>query len=201
MAPIIKELFLFLSNILVLVAYFVYIRAILRGQAKPHRTTRLVLLLITGLATASLFAAGNDVAVWLAGSMSVMSAVIFLLSLKYGMGGWDRLDILCLGIALAGIVVWMVTDNPALALLSSVIADFTGVVPTLVKSYFQPKTEVWTFFALGAAASFFNLLAIKNLTFAEFIYPLYLFLINGVLVAFILRGGIRKRANGSGTNN
>lgn len=188
----IRLITLFLSNILVFLAYILYIHSILANKAKPHRTTRLVIFLITGLATLALFAQGNQTAIWLAGVSMIMSLIILLLSFKYGMGGWAKIDILSLVIAAIGIAVWRVTDNPQLGLFASILADFSGVVPTLIKTYHQPETEDWIFFALGATGSLLNLLSVRTWTLEEFSYPLYLLLINSYIVFLVLRKRLIK---------
>ena len=183
----IQQLFLAASIILEILAYLFYIKAIFAGKAKPHRTTRIVLLILSTLATASLIAQGNLVAVWLAGVFAFFSLIIFLLSVRYGMGGWDKIDIISLVIALIGITIWKVTNNPSLALYSVVIADFTGMVPTLLKTYHQPRTEVWYFFFLAALGALLNLMAVQTWTLQQYAYPLYIFLINVVMVGLTMK--------------
>src|SRR5260221_8402391 len=154
-----KPIFIIISSLLALISPIIYVRAILKGEAKPHRTTRLTILITTVLATASLFVQHDTVAIWLAGVSAFQAIVIFTLSIKYGMGGWAKSDLLCLGIALAGIILWQTTKNPVIALYASIAADFTGMVPTLLKTYHFPKTEIWTFFAIDTLAAAFNLFA------------------------------------------
>lgn len=172
---------LLLSNILVIFAYALYIIGILQGKAKPHRTTRFVLLIITALATASLFAQHNYTALWLAGLSAFMSLIIFLLTIRKGMGGWSRLDIICLIIALLGIASWKITNNAFIALCSAILADFTGCIPSLIKTYKYPHTEVWTFFTFATISSALNLAASTSWTFQEIAYSLYLTIIGGAL--------------------
>lgn len=181
-----QAFFIFVSSVLALISPIVYGRAILRGEAKPHRTTRLVLLIITILSTASLLANHNTVAVWLAGVSTLQAVVIFVLSIKRGMGGWAKLDIACLGIALIGILAWQMSKNPAVGLYFSILADFTGVVPSLIKTYRFPKTEIATFFALDICASFFTLLALRTYTPADIAYPIYILLINATMTLLII---------------
>ncbi|RJR15833.1 hypothetical protein C4579_01280 [Candidatus Microgenomates bacterium] len=189
------EISLWISNVLVFAAFSIYIYSILKGWAKPHRTTRFVLLIITSLATFSLIAQHNQVAVWLAGIAAIMSAMVFVLTLKYGMGGWAKIDLACLIIALFGIIIWQITNNPATALFAAILADFTGVVPTIIKIYHHPQTEVWTFFTLGGLGSLFNLLAVTNWTIEEIAYPLYLVLISTILVILMFRKKISGAFN------
>lgn len=188
-----STLFIIISSILALISPLIYARAILRGEAKPHRTTRLVLLIITSLATLSLFAQGDRVALYLAGVSTVQSVIVFILSIKYGMGGWEKIDLLCLGIALLGIVLWQTTKDASLALYMSILADLTGMVPALIKTYKHPETEVWSFFLLDVFAATFSLLAVKSWTIQQFSYPLYLILINLAMVLLILRPRLTKK--------
>jgi len=187
------SVFIVISSLLALISPIVYSIAIFKGEAKPHRTTRLVLLLITSLTTASLFAQKNQVAIYLAGVSTIQSIMIFTLSLKRGMGGWSKTDMLCLFIALIGIALWRITENPVVALYCAIGADFTGMVPALAKTYKFPKTEVWTFYLLDVFAAFFILLALETWTLQEYSYPIYIMLINLVMVILIVRPGLVAR--------
>lgn len=103
------------------------------------------------------------------------------------MGGWSKIDKLCLVIALSGIVLWQTTKDPSLALYASILADFVGMVPALIKTFRFPETEIWTFYALDVLAGFFSLLAVKSFTLQQFSYPLYIILINMLMVVLSLR--------------
>ena len=181
-----QEIFIAISTLLAFISPFFYISAILKGKARPHRTTRIVLLTITILSTASLFAQHNTVAIWLSAVSMLQSIVIFGFSIKYGMGGWAKLDIACLVIAVVGIVLWKVTENPAIALYLAILADFVGMVPALVKTYRMPHTEIWSFFLIDTFAGVSSLLAVAKWTPEEYSYPLYIMVINFVMVLFIL---------------
>ncbi len=175
------------SSLLALVSYIVYIRAIFQGRAKPHRTTRFILALITITATWSLIAQGSSGAVWLSGAFAIGCLAVFVLSLKYGMGGWTKVDLGCLIISVLGIFIWQLTTNPLFGLFSSILADLFGQIPMLIKTYKFPKTEVWTFYFLDILASVLNLLAISNWTIGESTYPLYIIFIDSLTVFLIIR--------------
>lgn len=182
-----------LSSALTLISPLFYARAILKGEARPHRTTCFVLLLITALSTSSLVAEQNTVAVWLAATSTLQSVAIFILSIKYGMGGWEKLDLLCLLIALIGIVAWQTTQNPLLGLYFSILADFTGMIPSIVKTYRFPETEIATYFALDSTAGVLSLLAVVSLTLADISYPIYIFLVNGLMALLVLFPRLSKK--------
>lgn len=182
-----QTIFIVISSGLALISPLVYSQAILKGEAKPHRTTRLVLLIITALTTASLFAQNNNVAIYLAAVSTLQSILIFILSLKRGMGGWSKSDVICLIIAIVGIILWQVTKNPVIALYFAISADFTGMIPALIKTYKFPKTEVYSFFLLDVFAAGFSLLAIKTWTVEQYAYPIYIMLINLIMVILIIK--------------
>jgi len=179
--------FIIISSLIALFSACLNIRAILQGKAKPHRTTFFIFLTINSLAFASLFAQHDSVAVYLALVNAILLLVVFLLSLKYGMGGWAPLDIACLIIALVGIALWKFTSNPALGLYSALLADTVGLLPTAKKVYLQPKTEIWEYWFLGFLSSIFNLFAIKNWTFNAYIFPLYVTFGNLLIMSLVIR--------------
>ncbi len=176
-----------ISSLLALASYVVYIIAILKGKAKPHRTTRFVLVLITALATTALFAEKSTVAIWIPGVFTLGSLAVFILSIKYGMGGWSKTDILCLFFALVGIVFWRATDNPLYGLYASIGADFIGQIPMLIKTYRYPETEAWPFYFMDVVAVFLNLLALEQWNIGEYAYPLYAGVIDFAIVLLIMR--------------
>ncbi len=188
----IQQVFLIVSSVLALISPLVYTYEIVKGKAQPHRTTRLVLLVITVLAFSSLIAQHNHVAVWLAGVDLVQSTLIFILSFKYGVGNWSKMDFLCLGIAAVGIIIWQVTSNPVLALYAAILADFTGISPTLAKTFKRPESESWIYFFIGAIACAFNLAATKIFSIENISYPVYLLLINLTIVLLVFRPKLNK---------
>lgn len=189
-----SNLFIIISSFLALISPLVYSNSILKGQAKPHRTTRLILLIITSLTTTSLFFQGNRVAIYLAGVSTIQSIIIFVLSIKYGMGGYSKSDIICFVMAIIGIILWQITSNPVIALYSAILADFTGMIPALIKTYHFPKTEIYLFYLLDVFASFFSTLAITNRTINEFSYPVYIMVINLTMVILIIRPNIFRKS-------
>lgn len=181
-----QSVFIIISSAFALISPVVYIRSILKGESKPHRTTRFVLLLITCLSTAALIAAHDRVAVWLAAVSALQSIMIFGLSLKHGMGGWKKLDITCLLIAVVGIVLWQTTKNPVFALYFAIFADFVGMVPALVKTYRLPETESWLFYCLDVFAAICTLFALEVWRAQDFAYPMYIMIINAIMTSLIL---------------
>lgn len=183
-------LFLIASIMLPLYSPWPYIQSILRGETKPHRTTRSVYLVIGVLTTLSLLASGDRTALWISAVSTVQAIVLFSLGMRYGVGGWSKTDIACLLTAAVGIVAWQTTKDPVLGLYLGIIADFVGTVPTIIKSYRFPNTENWSFYGIDAIAGFCNVLAVTDRSLQAYVYPAYLVWIN-VIIALLAR---RKNA-------
>ena len=81
--------FLLVSSTLVaLLAPSAYVVSIIRGTSKPHRTTRFILTFVHSLNFLSILAAqGNLGARIFAGIDFVFALIVFLLSIRRGMGG------------------------------------------------------------------------------------------------------------------
>lgn len=80
-----------------------------------------------------------------------------------------------------------VTKNPVIALYFAIGADFTGMIPALIKTYHHPETEVWTFYTLDVFAALFSILALSKWTIAEYSYPTYIMLINLAMALLIVK--------------
>ncbi len=172
------QILILMSTLLVLISPVVYIRSILEGKTKPHRTTRFVLLVITALTTWSLLDSHYSAGFWLALASTLQALVVFALSLKRGYGGWSRLDLICLAIAAIGIMVWQVSGHPIIGLYASILADYIGCVPTFVKTYKLPFTEIKLFYAMDTVAGILSLAALNTYTAYTLSYPIYIVLVN-----------------------
>jgi hypothetical protein len=180
----VRSLFITISTILVLVSPAVYIHSIFRGETRPHRTTRFVLLLVTAISAWALYGS-RGAGFWLALASTVQAAAVFAISIKRGVGGWARLDVSCLVLALIGIVVWRTTGQPIVGLSASILADFIGYMPAFVKTYKHPHTEDWRFFGIDTVAAVCSLAALGKFSALTAGYPAYIFLANFGMVVLI----------------
>jgi hypothetical protein len=77
--------------------------------------------------------------------------------------------------------------------MSSIVADFAGTFPTIIKTYRQPHTEDWRFWMLDVVASVLSLSAITTFTFQGVVYPVYLIFADGLVAILSLRRSIPVR--------
>jgi hypothetical protein len=164
-----------------------YIVSTIQGKTKPHRVTWWILSGVGFLLTANQFFAGGGSTIWLTLCAAVGQLVLAILSIRFGEGKWGNLDRVAIVGAIVSIVIWQKFNSPLLSLGLSIATDFLGCLPTIHKARRAPETENFTSWALYFVASSLNLLAIESWTLAQVLLPMYLFIANGVIFAFLLR--------------
>jgi len=185
-----KDFFLIISTIAAIASPVIGIHSILKGDFHPQRMTRLLIFLISLLFVGTLFAQNDKNGIYIAGTQLFGSAIIFILSLKRGIGGKSRMDLVVFIMAMFSLVIWQTTSNPVLGLTMSIVTDLIAFFPTLIKTWKLPHTEEWKFYMSDVLASTFNILSIKNYSYGSLIFPIYIFLINSTSVLMI---NLRKR--------
>lgn len=178
------EFFAIASGIILLAGAPPYVIDILKHKTKPERTTWFIWSVLGSIAFVSQISLHGKWSLVFVGLDGFGSLLVFLLSLKYGVGGWTALDKLALVIATAGVGLSLVARQPIVALLGVVLADLSGAVLTMLKTFKQPESETSiTWFMIGLA-SLFGALSVPKLSAELLIYPIYLVVANwGVLAA------------------
>lgn len=173
-------------------AYSIYIISVFRGQTKPSRSTWWILTLVGILIFATSHSIGAQENMWIQLSYIIGPLAIAILSTfsKYGYKeGFLNIDKICLVSAIFCAIIWLVFDSPFLAFLGSIIVDFVGLVPTIIKTYFDPLEEDWIAWGIEFFASILNTLSITSwfiLDNKSWIYALYLLMINGIIFFLIM---------------
>jgi hypothetical protein len=174
-------------------AYVPYARDTARGIARPNRATWIIWSLVGGLLFASYNAAAGGPARWVPLSDAVGPALIAVLAICYGEGGWNWFDRGCLILAGLSVIGWAFTGSPMVALNINLFLCVLGAIPTFRNAYYRPATEsalVWRMFLLG---NVLNLLAIETWSWSSSAYPVYAVLAAGLVNVLICRPDISER--------
>lgn len=174
------------AGVIAIAAYLPYVVAIVRRQTSPNRATWFIWAFVSFIMLISYYLSGARNTIWLPLAYAVGSSVVALLSIWYGEGGWTILDRSCLAGAGLSVVLGIVFKNPQLALFTSILNDFFGMLPTIKKSYLRPAGEnksAWIMFFVG---SVLNIVAIENWNFSIASYPVFLFFETGTVVILLL---------------
>lgn len=174
-----------IAGVFAVIQVIPYIVSILRGHTKPERMSYFIFFFVDAISVSSYIAVGARTTIWTGIVYVFTGLTIFLLSLKYGMGGFSKLDIFCLFLALVGLLVWVTTSSALLALCFSVLAAKIGYLPTIKKAYFFPETENTLSWSLCALTSILNLFALTTFAPSIAIPPVIGAIFNG-WVAYLL---------------
>ncbi len=143
-------------------------------------------MIIVSLYVATLFLSGERKGLFVAIVQLGACIILFLLSLRYGMGGKSKLDISVLITAGITLLIWYSTSNPIIALYLSILTDFIGTSPSIIKAYRQPFTEVAKFYFCDVVASVLVLLSLETYSMRDIGFPGYIFLVNITMVLTII---------------
>lgn len=130
-----------LSGILLIIADLPYAWHTYTGKIKPHRTSWSVIFGLSIINFSNQWASGATNSLWLYGAGVLMIGLIASLSLKHGTGGTSTFDIICMLLAVAGILLWLALKSPLASILSNIVASTVALLPTFRKAYLHPDSE------------------------------------------------------------
>lgn len=171
-----------------------YIRAIVRGQAKPNIISWFLWSVTPLIAFVAAVRSGAGIASL--GTLALALSAVFVLAMALwrhaGVIKLDAANVACGVLAVAGIVVWQVTANPHAAIITAILADIASAIPTLRKIIAQPWTEYAPSYMLSGTAMIFALLTVKEWSFTSAAFLVYTLLVNFLTVGLI-KYFIRKK--------
>lgn len=168
----------YISFLIIIEVTIPYMVDIVKGRARPARAARLMFFLLLIITLAQQHSLDSGYAMVITVAELVSSTMLLLLAFKYGVGGLSRTDIICYGLLLVSLGVWISTKNSLLALHISIFADTAAFWPTLEKTWRNPKSETPLFFWGGVVAPLFSIAAAGTLQYSMIVFPLYLSLVN-----------------------
>ncbi|MBI4039090.1 hypothetical protein HY384_03990 [Candidatus Daviesbacteria bacterium] len=179
--------FVIVGAILNLIGSISYFVDTIKGKVKPDRVTWLLWSIIPFIA----FIAQIKQGVGLQSLMTFMTGftplMIFLASFVNKKSYWrlGRLDMICGTISVIGILFWYITKTGNAAIAFSILADGLAAIPTIVKSYYEPETEDYKVYLLGASSAAITLLTINIWSFAYYAWPVYILIVTLLLTILI----------------
>ena len=182
-----KELLGLISVLLYLIGCVPYIIDTIRKKTKPHIFTWLIWSIVTTLAFLGQYAKGGGAGSWSTGVAGLMALIITILSLKNGTKDINLSDKLFFIGALLAIIPWYVTKDPTLSIFIVIVLDACALLPTVRKTYKDPKSETFTTYFFNFIRQPLSIAALRTYNIATLLYPIYLFIANFVMMVIIRR--------------
>ena len=162
-----------------------YVRDTVRGATRPHRGTWLIWCVLGFVACAGQRADGASWSLILTASQAVLTGVIFALAIRRGEGGLSRFEVSLIAVACAGLLGWLVVQEPLVAVICVIVADLSAVAMMTPKAYRDPYSETLVMYALASAGGGLAAGAVGALDVSLLLYPVYYCVANGALALVI----------------
>jgi hypothetical protein len=184
---VIDQKFVIVGALINLVGTSGYARDTILGKTRPNRISWLMWSLAPLIAFAAEISKGVGLVALTTFMAGFCPLIILVASFVNRKSVWklSTFDFVCGFLSLLGLSLWLITRDGNIAIIFAVLADAFAALPTISKSYSEPGSESWFAFFAAAISAGIALLTIKVWTFANYAFPLYLFLICILLVLLV----------------
>jgi hypothetical protein len=177
------EYLVFVAAIATLLVTFVYVRSMFRGGAKPNRVSWLMWSIAPFIAAAAEFSKGICWAALPVFMSGFSPFLIFSASFVLKKAHWKltSYDYLCGVLSALALILWLLTNDPDVAIIFAIASDALASIPTLRKAWNYPETEIAWPFIVGVFNASTSFSAIAVWAFSAYAFPAYLIVINTLL--------------------
>ena len=163
-----------------------YVRDTLRGRTRPHRGTWGIWGVLAIVVCLSQRADGASWSLLMVAAQAALTSFIFLLAIRRGEGGMSSPELAMIALAGAGVIGWIVVDEPIVATACVVAADLIGAAMMVPKTWRDPESETLVTFAFASVAGALAAGAVGTLDVSLLLYPIYFCLANGAIAVLIV---------------
>jgi hypothetical protein len=168
-----------------------YVRATLKGEAQPSIISWSFWSLTALIAFAVQIAKGSGPEAFVTLAIGLSPLAVCMAAVYKGTHrlALQRSDKWCIALTMLGIVLWLVSSNPILALFMSVFADISSSVPTILKCYRDPGSEHLRTYVISIASMTVTLLTITDWRLTHWLFPAYIL---GINCTYCIAAGLSK---------
>ena len=175
-----------IAAILAIVGNVPYLNDILKRRVEPHAYTWFVWSIVSCIVFFGQIAKGAGIGALPTAASEIFTVIIFLFSLRYGFKHPTKSDKLFLGIALAGLIPWVLTKDPTVSVVIAVAIDATAFIPTLRKTWLLPKTETPLLYGMNVLRHALALFSLQTYNIATTLHSIVMLFANSAMTGIIL---------------
>lgn len=178
-----------LGSLAIFVGSLSYIRQILRGEVRPNRITWLLWAISPIVAAAISWTQGSSfwegLPVFMGGFMPLLIffTTFFNKQAYWKLSTFDYLCGICSGLA---IICWLFANAPIIAMILAIFGDIMAGLPTIRKTWLDPKSESILVYALGGVSTLSGLIIIPHWNFINAGFLLAMLSQGIVIISLIL---------------
>jgi hypothetical protein len=179
--------FVIVGTLIGAVGSLAYLVDTVRGKVKPNRVSFLLWSIAPFIAFAAQVKQGVGIESLMTFSTGFLPITVFGASFVNKKAEWKltKFDVLCGVLSVIGLVLWLATKVGNIAITFSILADGLAAVPTIVKAYKYPDTELawpWIATVVGVVLT---LLTLTEWTFANSGFIIYILIVNSLIFALV----------------
>ncbi len=179
--------FIIIGTLLGAIGSFAYLIDTVKGKVKPNRVSFLLWAVAPLIAFAAQIKQGVGLESLMTFSTGFLPLTVFIASFVNKQAEWKvtKFDLVCGVLSMIGLVLWLVTKVGNVAITFSILADGLAAIPTLVKAYQYPDTELaWPWMATVFGV-ILTLLTLNELTFANSGFIIYILIVNTLIYSLV----------------
>lgn len=183
----INENFIYFGIFLTIIANISYFIDTIKGRIKPNRVSFFIWALAPLIAFFSQIQQGVGLQSLITFIVGFNCTVIFFATFVNKKSFWKltKFDFICGLLSIIGLILWIITKIGNMAIVFAILADGLACLPTIRKSYLDPKSEnIWPY-AATFITSVITLLSIKVWSFANSSFSIYLLSMNLIIIPLI----------------
>lgn len=165
-----------------------YLLDVIKKRIQPHPYTWLVWSIVSGVTFFGALAKGAGVGAIPTGAAEIFTIIIFFFSLRYGFKNIRRIDTYFLIIALLGLIPWALTKDPTISVIIVVTIDLVAFIPTLRKTWKQPRTETPVLYGMNVVRHILTLFSLQAYNIATMLHSIAMIIVNSFMTFMIIRG-------------
>lgn len=181
-----KEMMVFVAVILAMIGNVPYLRDVITNKIQPHPYTWLVWSIVSAVTFFGQVVKGGGIGSIPTGVAEAFTIIIFFFSLRYGFRDIAKRDTYFLIAALLGLIPWAMTSDPTLSVITVVSIDVVAFIPTLRKTWHQPKSETLTVYAMNVLRHILTLFSLDAYNIATTLHSITMIVTNSVMTMFIV---------------
>jgi hypothetical protein len=97
------------------------------------------------------------------------------------------MDTVLLVLAILGFIPWILTKDPTISVIIAVSIDFIAFVPTLRKTWLDPKTETPVLYSMNVLRHILMLFSLQAYNVATTLHSIVMITTNTFMTAIILK--------------
>ena len=179
--------FIIIGTLIGAVGSVAYLTDTVKGKVKPNRVSFLLWSIAPLIAFFAQIKQGVGLEALMTFSTGFLPFTVFIASFVNKQAEWKltRFDLICGILSLAGLALWMITKVANVAIFFSIIAEGFAAVPTIVKAYKYPDTEIaWPWIATVFGV-ILTLLTLSTFTFANSGFIIYILVVNTLIYSLV----------------